>query len=102
MEHLTSLLAERIMGWSVAPGRFLTGDRRWKPRWRFQPTESLVDAFQLLDAARPEEYSMGARGAGQFWARVRLHDSVGEAQDRSKPRAITYALARALGIQVDQ
>jgi hypothetical protein len=101
-EHLAAALAERVLGWGVAPDRFLLGGRRWLPRWRFQPADSLVDAFRALDAADPDEYSMSAVKGDIFCVRVRLHNRSGEARDHSKPRAITYALARALGLEVDQ
>ena len=51
-QALTGLLAERVMGWTAAPNRFMQGRRRWIPSWRFQPCESLADAFQLLDTAK--------------------------------------------------
>jgi len=57
-EQLTTMLAQRVMGWRDAPGRFMTGGRDWKPPWRFQPTKRLEDAFRLLDAADPAEYSI--------------------------------------------
>jgi hypothetical protein len=91
-------IAERVMGWEVAPDRFLLGDRRWLPRWRFQPTEKLEDAFRLLDAAMPQQYKMGREAAGLFWVRVRIAGKTGEARHHSKPRAITQAVARALQI----
>jgi hypothetical protein len=99
--NLTAVLAEHIMGWGVAPDRFLLGSRRWLPTWRFQPMDKLHHAFQLLEKAAPAEYSMGSGGSG-FWVRVRIGETTGEARDRSKPRAITLALARALGLEVDQ
>ncbi|MGA2186781.1 MAG: hypothetical protein ABSH47_27545 [Bryobacteraceae bacterium] len=99
-DDLAVLLASRVMGWGVGPDRFLLGNRCWQPRWRFQPTESLDDAFKLLEKAAPQEYAMGADGKG-FWVRVRIGKTTGEARDRSKPRAITLALARALGLEVD-
>jgi hypothetical protein len=99
-DNLTALLAKRVMGWSVGPDRFLMGGRRWQPRWRFQPTENLDDAFKLLEKAAPEDYSMGDDGKG-FWAHVRIGKAAGEARDRSKARAITLALAHALGLEVD-
>ena len=98
---LTRLLAERVMGWTAAPNRFMLGRRRWIPSWRFQPCGNLADAFQLLDAAKPETYSIGADETGCFWAKAQIGGVVGEARDRSKPRAITWAVARALGIDVD-
>jgi hypothetical protein len=100
-DHLTALLAERVMHWRVGPDRFLIGDRRWLPRWRFRPAECLPDAFRLLEQAAPQEYSMGAGVNGGFWVKVRIAGTTGEALERSKPRAITYAVARAFRIDVD-
>ena len=97
-EALTAKLAERIMGWNVAPDRFLLGNRSWIPRWRFQPLERLEDAFRLLDKAEPERYSMGLDAGGRFFAEVRIGGRLGKARDDSKPRAITLALACALGL----
>ena len=100
-QALTRLLAERVMQWTAAPNRFMLGDRAWIPNWRFQPCENLADAFQLLDAAKPETYSIGADETGCFWAKVQIGGVVGEGRDRSMPRAITCAAARASGIDVD-
>jgi hypothetical protein len=100
-DRLTALLAERVMGWRVGPERFLIGDRRWLPRWRFQPAERLQDAFRLLEQAAPQEYSMGAGKNGNFWVKVRIAGTTGEALERSQPRAIAYAVARAFRIDVD-
>lgn len=98
-EALTAHLAERVMGWNVAPDRFLTGNRSWIPRWRFQPLERLEDAFRLLEKAQPEHYSMGLDGSGRFSVEVRLGGKLGLARDEVKPRAITLAIARALGLE---
>lgn len=101
-EKLTAWLAQRVMGWNLGPGRFLLSDRRWKPRWRFQPCRRLEDAFSLLDTLKTAEYAMGRKGAGAFWVRVRLRKGVvGEARAKSIARAICLAVARALGIDVD-
>jgi hypothetical protein len=99
-EHLTAILAERVMGWAVAPDRFLVGSRRWMPRWRFKPTEKLEDAFSLLEQSAPQFYSMSAADGEAFSVRVCISGKVGTAQDQLKPRAITMAVARALGIEV--
>ena len=101
MEDLTTLLARRVMGWEIAPDRFLLGKRRWLPRWRFQPTERLEDAIRLLEEAEPREYTMGRQGRGLFWVRVKIGGTIGEAQGRSKARAITLAVARALQVDAD-
>ena len=100
-ETLTAELAERVMGWDVGPERFLMGDRRWIPRWRFQPAVRLADAFQLLEKAAPQEYCMRGDDKGSFWVRVRLGEAVGEANGVCKPRVITCAVARVLGLDAD-
>jgi len=100
-EDLTAVLARLVMGWDIAPERFLVGKRRWMPRWRFQPTEGLEDAFRLLEAAAPQQYTLGREGKGLFWVQVQIGRVTGHARDLSKPRAITLAVARALQLRVD-
>jgi hypothetical protein len=99
-ENLAALLAKRVMGWDVGPDRFLMANRSWMPRWRFQPTEKLVDALRLLDVAAPEDYDIRGDNEGHTVVSVRIAGTEGEAKEMSKPRAITYAVARALGIKV--
>lgn len=101
IENLTATLAAQVMGWGVGPDRFLLGHRSWVPRWRFQPAVRLQDAFRLLEQAAPEEYTMGAAENGGFWVKVRLADGTREARELSKARAITFAIARALALNVD-
>ena len=101
-EILTGLLAQRVLGWTVAPDRFLMGDRRWLPRWRFQPAEKLEDAFQLLDESAPQEYSICGSQSGNIYVRVVIRGISGEARESCTPLAITYAVARALGIEVGE
>jgi hypothetical protein len=100
-DQLTTILAERVMGWTVGPDRFLMNGRRWIPRWRFQPTKSLEDAFRLLDAVQADEYTMGSGQGGRFLVNVAIAGTIGRALDESKPRAITLAIARAIGVEVD-
>jgi hypothetical protein len=97
---LTVLLAARVMGWAIAPDRYLMDNRRWMPRWRFQPEEKLVDAFRLLEAAAPELFEMNTNEKGLSSVRARIGGTTGEARDQSKPRAITLAIAKALQIDV--
>jgi hypothetical protein len=99
-ERLTTLLAERILGWKVGPDRFTMGRRQWLPRWRFQPVQRMEDAFRVLERAAPQEYAMGAAENGGFWARVRIGGVTGEARESSQARAITFAIARAIGLEV--
>jgi hypothetical protein len=84
----------------VAPDRFLLGQRRWTPRWRFQPATRLEDAFRLLEYVAPQEYSMGKIEGGGFWVRVRVAGAIGVASESSKPLALTFAIARAVGLDV--
>jgi hypothetical protein len=100
-EHLAAVLAERVMRWGVGPDRFLLSNRRWLPRWRFQPTENIADAFQLLDAADLVDYDLHADRNGLHTAKVRTSGASGEASCSSMPRAICIAIARAYGIHVE-
>ena len=100
-EILTALLARSVMGWSVGPDRFLTGNRGWMPRWKFQPAQKLADAIRLLEAANTEEYSVAAGANGDFCARVRISGATAEAHANTKPLAICLAVAAVVGIDVD-
>jgi hypothetical protein len=100
--RLTAILAERVMGWGVTGGRFLMGARQWAPRWRFQPDKKIADAMRLLEKAAPTTCAMNCDSSGTFHVRVRLAGKIGEAQDKSKARAITYAIASALGLEVEK
>ena len=101
-DQLTAIMAERVMGWRVGPNRFLMGNRRWLPRWRFQPTERVADANRLLERAAPQEYSIDRAQDGRFWVKVRIAGATGEARKSTQARAITFAIARAIGIEVDK
>ena len=98
-DQLTAMLAERVMGWTVGPERFSMGNREWMPRWRFQPIDKLDDAFRLLQEAAPQAYSISGDDKGGIHVQVRINGAVGEAQETSMPGAVTYAVARAFGIE---
>lgn len=100
-DHLTALLAERVMRWRTGPERFTMERRGWMPRWRFQPTEKLADALRLLEAAAPEEYNLRGDTEGNVHVHIRIGDATGEACSTSTPRAITFAIARAVGIEIE-
>jgi hypothetical protein len=99
-DELTVLLAERVMGWRTSPNRFHKSGRGWLPRWRFQPLKSLKSALELLEKASPQHFKMEGDEKTGFRARVRIAGVLGEARGQSKPRTMTYAVARALGIPV--
>ena len=98
-DQLTAMLAERVMGWTVGPERFSMGNREWMPRWRFQPIDKLDDAFRLLQEAAPQAYSICGDDQGNIHVEVRINGAVGEARETSIPGAVTYAVARAVGIE---
>lgn len=101
-EKLTALLAERVMGWSSGPGRLQVGKRSWITSWRFQPTERIADAFRLLEKAAPRRYVIEGDEHGNVSVEVKIAGATGEARGASKPRTITLAVARALGIEAAQ
>jgi hypothetical protein len=100
-ESMTAALAERVMGWGVRPDRFVMDNRGWMPRWRFQPTEKIVDAFWLLEQAGPQEYMIQVDDKGDCRVHVRFGERTGYADSPSKARAISMAIARAVGIEID-
>src|SRR5579862_1993013 len=88
------VLVERVMGWTVGPDRYLMADRKWKPLWRFRPSENLADAFELLDRAAPEQYSICGCYQGECRVRVQINGRIGDASGVSRPLAIAQAVAR--------
>jgi hypothetical protein len=59
----------------------------------------LCSMFLLTD--RPShEFTMGTTDNGAFWVKARIGGAIGGAREISKPRAITFADARALGIEI--
>jgi hypothetical protein len=99
IESLTGILAERIMGWTVAPHRFLMGDRRWIPTWRFQPLNNLEHAFQLLEMAA-KTFTLTTSPDGAFTARVQVGNHIGTATGEPKATSISVAVGRAIGLAV--
>jgi len=100
-EKLTAALAERVMGWKASPDRFMKSGRSWIPRWRFQPLVDLADAFRLLDKGA-RRYSLTCDGRRTFSVEVQVGTRRGKAAGKHKARTITLAVARALGLEVDE
>lgn len=96
-DRLTDELVRRVMGWRVAPDRFIKSGRKWMPRWRFAPLTSLEHAFDLVDRAA-STYTISRNKVGTFEADVRVGRRIGKASGNPKARTITIALARALGL----
>lgn len=100
-QALTDALAQRVMGWGVSPDRYLTGNRGWIPRWRFEPLSKTEDAFRLLEEAHPDHYEIRQDGPGVYSVAVVIGPRVGEARGDTKARVISLAVARAvLGSEV--
>jgi hypothetical protein len=99
VEQLPAVLAQHVLGWTVAPERFLTGRRGWIPRWHFQPLTRVADAFKLLDVAATE-FTLTLSRDQIFTARVRAGRHTGSASGESKAATITVAIARAIGLDV--
>jgi hypothetical protein len=91
-------LAARILGWRPSSDRFIKCGRSWLPKWRFAPLTCLDDAFQLLDRS-VGTYKLEHSSAGMFSVEVNLAGRVGRAIGEPQARAITFAVARALGIE---
>lgn len=100
-QRLTEALSVRVMGWRVGPDRFIKSGRTWVPRWRFQPTQNLVDALHLLEQAEPDEYRMEGGKNCEFRVRIRIGEITAEVSGLLKPRVITYAIAMAFGIDIE-
>ena|ERR1017187_5428528 len=97
-DKLTAHLAQHVMGWKIAPDRFIKPGRSWCPRWHFQPFEDLADAFQLLHRAADKFTLTGGRSV--FTAVVQVGGCPGEATGEQMARTIATAICRALGEHV--
>lgn len=98
-DQLTTILAERVMHWRVGPDRFLTGKRRWIPRWRFNPLTDFEDAFRLLNVAAAS-LALTITRDGSCTAEVKVEARAGRASYTSVATSITVAIARAVGLEI--
>lgn len=97
-ERLTEELARQVLGWRVAPDRFIKSGRTWIPKWRFSPLDRVADAFDLLDRAATN-YRLELHERGVFTAEVCVGGRTGKACSPIKSRAITIAVAAAVGLR---
>ena len=101
MQHsdnvLIEELAQMVLHWRVAPDRYLTGNRSWLPKWRFDPLQRLEDAFLLLDHNKSVRYVISQNG-GRCRVEIEQNGRIGRASSDCKARAIVLALARSLGV----
>lgn len=98
-DRLTEKLAARVLGWKAVGGRFLKPNRAWTPSWKFAPLTSLDHAFKLLENAFAT-YTLSVKEDRTFTAEVTVAGHTGKASGEPKARAISIALADALGIAV--
>lgn len=98
--RMTGELARRVMGWRTSPGRFIKANRSWTPTWKFQPLKKLEHAMNLLERAAPQYFALEGDDKTEFRVKIQIAGVIGEARGQSKPRTITYAIARAIGITV--
>ena len=98
--QLTEILARCVMGWKIGPDRFVLEDCRWLPRWRFQPTKNIADAFRLLEASCVQEYFLRVDRNGFCRAQVRTSGTLGDATAGSMALAICHAVAQVHGVHV--
>jgi hypothetical protein len=95
---LVDQLAQQVLHWRVGPDRYLTQNRSWLPRWKFDPLNRLDQAFRLLDAAAPSRYGISFSN-GRFHVEVEVKGIIGRASDTSRTRAIVTALGRSLKLK---
>jgi hypothetical protein len=92
---LTEELARQVLGWRVAPDRFMKSGRSWIPKWRFSPLVRLEDAFQLLDVVASGYRLEGCKG-GMFTAKVRVGRRIGKASGELKGKGYRNDCGRGL------
>jgi hypothetical protein len=100
-ERLTTILAQKVMRWGIAPNRFLLGNRHWITKTRFQPLKRIEDAFKLLRKLGCD-YSLTRTGNENLRVTVRIGSRIGVATAASEPMAIGLAVAQAVGIDTQE
>jgi hypothetical protein len=94
--RLADKLAERIFAWRPAPDRYLKPEGGWVARSRFRPFDDVRDALRLAGKLT-RRYSLRSTPDG-FTVEVNHGGRVGRATDKSQARAITLAVADAIGV----
>jgi len=99
--QVTAELAKRVMGWRVGKDRFLLPSRSWIKSWKFDPLQNVETALDLVKRANGT-CSFDTAGTGLIQAEVKIGDRIARASGRNQARVITYALAEALEIAVEE
>lgn len=95
---LAAKLAELLLGWKAAQGRFLKPGGGWCPQWRFQPFVRIADAYLLLDCTERFKIVGKAREGYSVMVQIRGRKANGEGSHLAK--VITTAIARAAGVEI--
>jgi hypothetical protein len=98
---LINRLAQEILQWRVAPGRFLTAGRGWVPRWKFNPLERIEDAFMLLERSGASQCVISRLGS-TYRVAVERDGRLGRSNGRSIARTVTAALVDTFGWTCEQ
>ena len=98
LQRATDTLASQVMGWRMAPGRFVKSNRSWIPHWRFQPFNDTASAFELLHQAA-DRYNITC-DTGAFEVAVHVGTRWGRASGDQLALTITYAVAEAAGVEI--
>lgn len=95
--RLSIALVERVLGWRVGEGRWITGpDRRWLSLPSFAPTDRIQDALHLLERANADFVIASRRGA--VVAEVVIAGQTARARGTGLALVLCTALAKALGV----
>jgi hypothetical protein len=101
VDHLTVVLAERIMGWTAGPDRFSMGKRKWIPRWRFHPTNRMEDALVLLKHLAPDSMKWVAGKTASFGQKFTLAIQQLPRMNPRRPRPLHLRLRVLLALRWD-
>ena len=96
--RLAAKLAELLLGWKAAQGRFLKPGGGWCPQWRFQPFVRIADAHLLLD--RAERFRIAGKARNGYSVMVQIRGRKANDEGSQLAKVITTAIARAAGVEI--
>jgi len=95
---LAAKLAELLLGWKAAQGRFLKPGGGWCPQWRFQPFVRIADAYLLLE--RAERFNIYGRAGNGYSVTVQIRGRKASEKGSQLAKVITTAVARAFAVEI--
>jgi hypothetical protein len=96
--HISTKLAELLLGWKAAQGRFLKPGGGWCPQWRFRPFVRIADAYMLLDCT--ERFQIVGKGRNDYSVAVQIRGRIAKGEGPKLASVITTAVARAAGVEI--